>query len=604
MQSDLSNVYIKHALKFQTDLSLQIKAGTTNQLVVQANHTDGALAFCSGDGGITLDASVGTGTLGSATTFGPQIGAITLKSQADSSWAVQGANLALSATGTTESTTTGDITKSSGAGMTLTAGAGIFTIESPGNDLDLTTGANLNATATTDMILGTTYGLFSVSAHTTMDLDSLGDASFGATNATGVTIGNGNAPTTINGNTTTISGNLVVNGSTTTINSTTMIETDNLLVLNSNSSGIPAGSGNDGGFLVDRSAADMLAHDTPVVAAGVTTGVTTGTASGTTVNLAAGTDNYNGSYIKIASGLFANQARQISGMDGTTPAATVTAWTPVALVGTNFAVSGSGTALTITGFGSEQLSVGSNIEISGNNYIVTSVTGAGVYVLNGGTDVPTAGAANLIAPGAGVTYNIYDQTFVGMFWQESSQKFVYAATKSDLGQGPVAVDRYLNVKMNNLEANTISSSSFSVSGTDAAVWSGSALTAALLLTGGLGVEKNVVVRTDATSVAQFPMSLAQTNASTGLNAVSGVGAVLALTQADPTQAVLSVTGASAGDSVNTDGTLINTAAGENASLTTILQGFMRVNVHDTGSSNPLNGGAPISYYSPLYSISV
>jgi hypothetical protein len=605
MQSDLNNVYIKNTLKFQSDLNLQIYRGTQDQLVMKANIATGALALNAGSGGIVIDSTIGNGVTGS------QNGPISLISQFASSWDVSGADLGFSAVNITETTTTGDITKTAGGAMTLTANAGDLVINSANGPLDLTANANLNATANINMILTAnndmsltaSTGSVTIGAGTAMYLDSVGNTSIGVSTATDVIIGNSSYPVHINGNTTTINGNLIVNGTNTTINSTTILETDNLLVLNTNANGVPAGDGNDGGILIDRSASDIGNHNTTVITAGTTTGVITGSASGTTVNLANNT-NRNTYYVKLTSGLLTGQTRLISNMDGTTDAATVTAWTPTALTGSNFAVSASGTQLIITGWVSEELSVGSNITISANDYVVESITGSGVYILNGvnTTDIPTAASATLIAPGAGVTYNIYDQTFVGMFWHESSQKFVYAGTKTAPGQGAVVIDEYLDVQMNNLTANTITSSSFSVSGTDAANWDGSALTAALLLTGGLGVEKNVIVRTDSATVTNYPMSLTQTNTSTGLDPTTGVGAVLALTQSDHTQAVLSVTGASAGNSTSTAGTLINTNAGDNNSLVTVLQGFMRVNVTDTGVSNPLNNGVAISYYSPLYSI--
>jgi hypothetical protein len=602
MQSNLNNVYIKNTLKFLgngTDLNLQIKSGTTDQLVIRANYADGALAFDAGTGGIVLDATMGTGATGS--TAGP----ISLISKAASSWAVSNAALTLSAANTIETSASGSIAKTAASGMTLTATAGTLALAATAGATTETSGTTITKTGGTGMSLTSTAGTLALAATagattetsgttitktagTSMSLDAATSASFGGSTATSVIIGNSSNPVNINGNTTTINGNLVVNGTTTSILSTTLLEADNLLVLNSSTGGVPVGAGNDGGLLIDRSAADIQANttnDTPV-SSGTTVGVTTGLANTTSITLGANT-NYNGSYVALTSGLLTGQIRKLSAMTGSSGVATInSAWTPAALTGSTWAVSGTGLTAVGSSF-TTQLSAGSNIAINGVNFVIVSVTNNTTAVVVSLSNT-SAATATLITPGGGTTYNIYSVALVGVFWQESTKQFVFASTTADPGQGVVTIGEYLNVKMNSITTNSIT-----ISGTAAANWNGTTLTGSVVLPGGLGVSKNVIVRTDGAAVAQPPMSLTQTT--TGQP-------VLTMIQNDPVQPVLSITGTSNGTNslfgTTSAATLVSTSNGNNTNLILELQGLVQVSVTDTNVTT--NGLASQSYYVPLY----
>ena len=600
MQNNLNNVYIKNALLFQSNLNLQIKSIVTDQLLIRANYADGGLAFDAGTGGITLDATMGTGSSGS--TAGP----ISLISKAASSWAVSGAALTLSAANTIETSASGSISKTAASGMTLTATAGTLALAATAGATTETSGTTITKTGATGMTLTATAGALALAATaanttetsgttivknagTSMSLDAVTTVSIGTSTATNVTIGNSSNPVTINGNTTTVNGNLVVNGTTTNILSTTLLEADNLLVLNSSTGGNPVGAGNDGGLLIDRSAADIQANttnDTPV-SSGTSVGVTSGLAAPTSITLGANT-NYNGSYVALTSGLLSGQIRKLSAMTGSSGVATLnSAWTPAALTGTSFSVSGT----VLTGVGTAfntQLTAGSNIAINGVNFVVsatpTLATTAAVVSLSN----TSASTATLIAPGGGTTYNIYSVALVGVFWQESTKQFVFASTSADPGQGVVTIGEYLNAKMNSLTANSIS-----ISGTAAANWNGTTLTGSLVLPGGLGVSKNVIVRTDGAAVSAPPMSLTQTT--TGQP-------VLTMVQNDPVQPVLSITGTSNGTGVafgtTAAATLVSTSGGNNTNLILELQGLVQVSITDTNVT--ANGLPSQAYYVPLY----
>jgi hypothetical protein len=58
-------------------------------------------------------------------------------------------------------------------------------------------------------------------------------------------------------------------------------------------------------------------------------------------------------------------------------------------------------------------------------------------------------------PSSGDTFNLYNKPFVGIFYDESNDKFVFGATTSDPGKSSIIIQDYMNLNINSLNTNII-----------------------------------------------------------------------------------------------------------------------------------------------------
>lgn len=588
VQFNLGDIRLKDSkiLKFGDSDEFTFFCNNENQLTLKSTTDLGKLAFTAGTGGIVIDSSAGSGTSG--TVNGP----ISLISKADSNWQVTSANLnletagsgnvlitaaeSMNLTGSANSTyqvnsanlnlktdTTGNVAITAADALTLSSSNGAINLNATGaanvvaneNDLSL-------STVTSGNVIITSAGSISETAGTSHTMDAATIVSIGTTAATDVFIGR-------DGQNTTINGNLIVSGTTTTVSGNSTIFTDNLIVLNSGPSGEPLGATYDGGLLVDRSAADVTS-DVPSHATGTSTGSTT-----TTVKLEDSTD-YTNHYIKLTDGLMNGQFKLITSMTG--DEATVSEWQSTPLTGSNFTVGSSGTTLVgiETQFETE-LRVGATISINDQNYVVLSIADDVNATLDGVNSTDgNAPSSAMLSPG-NVTYSIYKRSLVGMFYQEATDKFVFASTLSDPGQATVTIGDFLDVKMNAITTTETAN----------AAWSGSSFTSgAMLMDGGLGTTKNIMIQGDGSSVGDSLMTIAQTNA-------NGAQPTLYMSQADNTQGIISIKSASA------DGGKIQSLVKSTVSAEADLSGFVKVYIDDTNSTNGITSGY---YFIPIYAL--
>ena len=403
-----------------------------------------------------------------------------------------------------------------------------------------------------------------------------------------------NGPVSIGsaGQTVTIAGNLVVSGTSTTIDST-IIKSDPLILLNSGPKGTPNGDNHDSGILIDRTASDVI-NDLPEFSGHITQSTTSKSVSGKFVRLAE-TDvgDYAGYYyIKLTSGPFQNQYRLIEKF-GAPDAQVQDDWTPVVLTGRDFKISNN------TLFGNDsifrsELSIGSGIVVNSKYYLITNVESDNTASVifspregeegdgNDNGDV----SANIVMPGADITYSMYGRDIVGMIWEAANDNFAFMSTTYNPEFGTVAINHYLDVKMNNLNANAIK-----LTGTDAAVWDDKSAFSSgeLLLDGGIGTKSNIMAHSDGAAIGGPVLSLSQSN-------TVGAQPLAYLNQADQTQSFFSFEGTSA-DLTGVTNTIVNAAS--NSNLSTYLQAFVKISLKDNGTKNAVANG---SYYIPLYSI--
>lgn len=248
-----------------------------------------------------------------------------------------------------------------------------------------------------------------------IDLDAVGQIHIDTTDTgNGIFIGTSTpgVPITIGTATslTTISGNLTVSGTTTTVNTETLLVEDNLIVVNSGGGEL----GNDGGMVIRRF---QTPNDSPSgdVIGDMGAGVISSTfQAGSTLapdtlvlnaTASAVDDFYNGMWILITSGTQINKVRRIKDYDGTTKTATLFM-----------------TADNVPGF-TDGLDLGGTASVAGDSY------------------------------------SIYNSTFIGNFYDESSDKWTLAYTSlapdalSEPGPSVVNIQRYAALESGSITIN-------------------------------------------------------------------------------------------------------------------------------------------------------
>jgi hypothetical protein len=583
-QNDFDNVRITDInglVKLYTngDLSIGLKGSTSttqHQMLIQAtDNTNGALYLTSGVGGITLDSTVGSGSSLS------QPGPIFLISKAASSWNVNSGNLSLL------TTSSGNILVDSAGnssfdsvGTTSIASNGSSSWTNTGGDLTLSTvgGTNISLSSTGDVNIN---GLTGVNIGTN-------------TTNTDVNIGHAGCVNTVNGTSTfngsvTMNGNLTVEGTFTTINTETIDIGINYININSDINNTILDAG-------------LIINQTPSFT-GISPGITSLTTAATNnkfVLSATDTITAANSVVEVLSPLMVGQTRTILSI-ASSVATLTSAWTPVALTGTSFVVSGSSGSMILTGTGTNFTSelagacISLTISAVTQLYVVHSVTSTTLLSLNNANlTTGTSSTASIIQPG-NVDYISFNGGTQAFFYDASNSEFAFASTASNPGSGNINILAYSNIHANNAIFNSITIEGTNPELYTGSSWSGGVFTpgtlsgGCLTLEGGFGVGNNIICSANAEGSINGPLvDLYQTG-------TGGVGTfpVLSLTQADNVQPFLTLTAASVASGTGPN-TLIT-----KATQTITQAGFLRVVVNDKAASPNLTAA---SYYIPLLTL--
>ncbi len=437
-----------------SDAVLVETTGTTGSVIVKTNTSgSGGVSVLTGAGGVEVATSAGPvsltsnhqsthitvnsdatgqnlvmslqGTTGSQLVLESQgidstLGAISIQTLNTSGsiviqttrGSVDGIKMYAGNAGIVASTTTGPVS------LTSNAAGSTFTVNSVADAQNLA--LEVRGTTNSSVVLyseGT--GADAVKVLATgggMRFDALGAVvieSYDSTNGIQLATLTANVPVKIGtaNSTTTIMGNLLVKGTQTTVDSATVKINDNIIETNSG----PAGTA-DGGFTVKRYQPannsglgdvinDPASHSGTCSDAGSATTMVLGTTASTS------DDFYNGWWVRIESGTGANQVRRIKDYTGATKTAIIYST-------------------------ADQTSVLANV-------------------------TPVEGLDFADSPDTTSVYSLYDGYHSAVFWNEATDEFSLAATdmSPDL---QVSINRYLNLKIKNLTADTINNTTADV----------------------------------------------------------------------------------------------------------------------------------------------
>jgi hypothetical protein len=573
------------------------------------NNTSGNLNLTTTTSGAINLTSAGVTTISSngISTWNNTAGALNLTTTTSGPINLTSAGLtAITSTGTSLWTNT------SGNLSLITATTGAINLISAGLTAITSTGTSLWTNTSGSLTISTaTSGVLSLTSAGNAILDASGIISIGTSTATNILLGNSSIPVSIGGNLS-VDGNLVVTGTVTNVSVQTINTTESLMTLNSSS--YSSSISVDVGMLFNRSVNALGTVSSSSTTSANTS--TVGSPNSITLGLN-GTDPTStaGSVLKIVSGgtSWNGKTNSISVFNTTTKVATLsTNWTPIPIPVTsgNFVVSSGGTLLTATtttSFNSNlDITAGATIALTINNivqyYVVASPTGATATTINltsGNTLIGTSSTANIVSPGSGYVYNSWNNAVNFLGWKESSSRIIAASTTAASGLGTITANSYLDFQANNAYFNnTKISGTAQATGSSVPTYSSTGIvsTAALLASGGIGINSNLLVIANSTTLTTPTplLSIWQTSSSTTSQAIG------LFTQNSSNEAFFKYQGTSLLPSGNTDITasIVNWPVSGATSRTATISGFTKDYVVDARSG----GITSAYYYRPFYTI--